>query len=115
MILGAVAISSAVAPEGERASTGEAIARECQRYGLSLELAQASQRGEDTVAREGPQRQWWDALIVVGAVMVFVGLARIARIPPVRIAHAWTAVLVATMIFSLGACGALLWKQTRFS
>lgn len=115
MILGAVAISSAVAPEGEQASTGEAIARECQRYGLSLELAQASQRGEDTVARERPQRRWWDALIVAAAVMVFVGLARIAQIPPLRMRQGWTAVLVGTMMFSLGGCGVLLWKRTRFS
>jgi glucose uptake protein GlcU len=115
MILGAVAISSAVAPEGEQASTGEAIARECQRYGLSLELAQASQRGEDTVARERPQRRWWDALIVAAAVMVFVGLARIAQSPPLRMRQGWTAVLVGTMMLSLGGCGVLLWKRTRFS
>ena len=115
MILGAVAISSAVAPESEQASTGEAIARECQRYGLSLELAQASQRGEDTVAREGPRRRWWDALIVAGAVLVFVWLARIAQIPPIRMRPGWTVLLAATMLFSLWACGALLWKRTRFS
>jgi len=115
MILGAVAISSAVAPEGEQASTGEAIARECQRYGLSLELTQASQRGEDTVARERPRRHWWDALIVAAAIMVFVWLARITQVPPLHMRHAWTAVLVGTMMFSLVACGVLLWKRTRFS
>jgi hypothetical protein len=80
-----------------------------------LELAQASQRGEDTVAREGPRRRWWDALIVAGAVLVFVWLARIAQIPPIRMRSGWTALLVATMLFSLWACGALLWKRTRFS
>lgn len=115
MVLGAAAISSAVAPEGEQASTGEAIARECERYGLSLELAQASQRGEDTVAREHPQRRWWDALIVAGAVIVFVWLAKIAQIPPIRMRAGWTAVLVGTMLFSLWGCGTLLWKRTRFS
>jgi drug/metabolite transporter (DMT)-like permease len=115
MILGAVAISSAVAPEGERASTGEAIARECQRYGLNLELAQASQRGEDTVARERPRRRWWDALIVAGAVLVFVWLANIAQIPPIRMRTGWTVALVAIMLFALWGCGILLWKRTRFS
>jgi glucose uptake protein GlcU len=115
MILGAVAIASAVAPEGERASTSEAIARECQRYGLNLELAQASQRGEDTVAREGPRRRWWDLLIVAGAVLVFVWLARIAQLLPVRMHHGWTALLLATMLLSLGTCGTLLWKRTGFS
>ncbi len=115
MILGAVAISSAVAPEGERISTGQAVARECQRYGLSLELAQASQRGEDTVAREQPARRGWDALIVIGAVAVFVWLAKLAQIPPIHMHAGWIAALGATMLFSLWACGALLWKRTRFS
>jgi glucose uptake protein GlcU len=115
MILGAVAISSAVAPEGEQVSTGEAIARECERYGLNLELTRASQRGEDIVARERPARRWWDVLIVTGAVAVFVGLARRAEIPPLHMRFGWAAVLVATMLFSLAACGALLWKRTRFS
>jgi glucose uptake protein GlcU len=115
MILGAVAISSAVAPEGEQISTGEAIARECERYGLNLELARASQRGEDTVAREQPARRWWDAVIIIGAMAVFVWLAKIARIPPLHMRLGWTVALVATMLFSLWACGLLLWKRTRFS
>ncbi len=115
MILGAVAISSAVAPEGEQISTGEAIARECERYGLSLEIAQASQRGEDTVGREQPARRWWDILIVAGAVAVFVFLASLAEIPPIRMQWGWTTVLITTMMFSLLSCGWLLWKRTRFS
>jgi glucose uptake protein GlcU len=115
MILGAVAISIAVAPQGEQTSTGEAIERECKRYGLNLELTRASQRGEDIVAREKPARLWWDALIVTGAVAVFVGLAQRAEIPPIHMHLGWTSVLVAAMLFSLVACGALLWKRTRFS
>jgi len=115
MILGAVAISSAAAPEGEQISTGEAIGRECERYGLNLELTQASQRGEDIVAREKPARRWWDALIVTGAVAVFVGLAQRAEVPPIHMHLGWTAVLVVTMLVSLAACGTLLWKRTRFS
>ena len=115
MILGAVAISSAAAPEGEQISTGEAIGRECERYGLNLELTQASQRGEDIVAREKPARRWWDALIVTSAVAVFVGLAQRAEVPPIHMHLGWTAVLAVTMLVSLAACGTLLWKRTRFS
>jgi drug/metabolite transporter (DMT)-like permease len=115
MILGAVAISSAVAPEAEQASTREAIARECERYGLNLETAEASQRGEDTVARDAPARRWWDALIVAAAIGVFVWLARLAKVPGIDLDASWTAVLVGVMFASLFACGWLLWKRTRFS
>jgi drug/metabolite transporter (DMT)-like permease len=115
MILGAVAISSAVAPEGEQASTQEAVARECERYGLNLEAATAAQRGEDTVARETRARRWWDVLIIAAAVGIFIWLGKLAEVPPIRVNHAWTALLLAAMFFSLFACGWLLWKRTRFS
>jgi len=43
MILGAISISSAVAPAREQASSRQAVARECQRYGLDLQTATAAQ------------------------------------------------------------------------
>jgi len=115
MILGAVAISSAVAPEGEQTATQEAIARECERYELSLENAQASQRGEDVVAREAPAHRWWDALIVAAAVGVFVLLGRLAQVPVMHINMGWTLALVLTMFLCLVVAGWILWKRTRFS
>jgi drug/metabolite transporter (DMT)-like permease len=115
MVLGAAAISSAVAPEGEQVSTREAIARECHRYGLSLETAEASQRGEDTVAREAPARRWWDTLIVAAAFAIFIGLGRLAHVPPINVNTNWIAVLMTAMFFTLIACGWLLWRRTRFS
>jgi len=115
MVLGALAISSAVAPEGEQASTQEAIARECRRYGLSLETAEASQRGEDTVAYEARARRWWDMLIVAAALAIFIWLGRLAHVPLINVSTNWIAVLVAAMCVSLLACGWLLWKRTRFS
>ena len=115
MVLGAAAISNAVAPEGERVSTQEAIARECQRYGLSLASAEASQRGEDAVAREAPARRWWDTLIVVAALAIFIGLGRLAHVPLINVNATWIAALVAAMFVTLITCGWLLWKRTRFS
>ena len=38
MIAGAVSISSAVAPESEQAAARGVMARECDRYGLDLEV-----------------------------------------------------------------------------
>ena len=115
MILGAVAISSAVAPEGEQVSTQEAIARECERYGLKLDEAQASYRGEDVVGRMAGGRRWWDVLIIAVAVAVFIWLGKVAEVPSIRVSRVWTAVLVATMFIALFTCGWLLWKRTRFS
>lgn len=115
MIVGAVAISMAAAPAAEQASTQEAIARECLRYGLSLEDAQASQRGEDIVAREVPARRWWDGLIVVAAVAVFVWLGSLATIPPIGMKMGWMVGLVLAMLLFLVICGWVLWKRTGFS
>ncbi len=115
MILGAVAISSAIAPRAERGSTAEAIARECERYGMALEFAEAAQRGEDPLSRQTPARRWWDVVIVAAAVGVFIWLGGIAQRPPIHMESAWIVVLVATMMLSLVGCGWLLWNRTRFS
>ncbi len=115
MILGAIAISSAAAPEGEQVSTQEAVARECDRYGLSLESAKAAQRGEDVVALEAPAYRWWDGLIVAVAVSVFIWLGWLAKVPPIRMNIGWVSVLVFAMLAFLIVSGGLLWKRTRFS
>ena len=115
MILGAVAISMAAAPRAEQASTQEAIARECERYGLNHESAQASQRGEDVVAREAPAHRWWDGLIVAGAIGVFLWLGWIAKVPPIRMNTAWMLALVLVMLIFLIVSGWILWRRTRFS
>ena len=115
MIVGAGAISTAAAPEGEQTSTQQAIARECDRYGLNIESAQASQRGEDVVAVEAPAHRWWDALILTGAVGVFVWLGRLARIPPIHVQLGWMTLLILAMLAFLVAGGWILWRRTRFS
>lgn len=115
MILGAAAISSAAAPSSEQASWKIAMTRECERYGLQVERVEASQRGEDLLARDVPVRRWWDIPIVVVAVGVFVWLATMAKRPPVAMDRHWTLVLIGITIVSLFACGWLLWKRTQFS
>ena len=115
MILGAVAISVAAAPKDEQASTHEAIARECERYGLNHEDARASQRGEDVVARDAPRRHWWDGLIVAAATGIFLWLGWMAKVPPIRTNAAWVLALVLAMLIFLIVCGRILWQRTRFS
>ena len=115
MILGAVAISSAVAPVAEMASWHQAMARECDRYGLDVERVAASQKGEDRLAGEAPQRRWLDVLIVAAAIGIFVWLGIGTERPQLNFNLYYVAVLVAGMVALLFTCGWLLWKRTRFS
>jgi drug/metabolite transporter (DMT)-like permease len=115
MIAGAVAISSAVAPERERAAVHEALARECERYGLNLEVTASAQLGKDPLGAARGGRRWWDLLIVALATGIFAWLARYAMRPPITMADGWIAVLVVLMLALLVGCGWLLWKYTRFS
>lgn len=115
MVAGAVAISSAVAPEGEQASCRDAIARECDRYGLDEARAFAAQMGEDPVAQRPGGRRWWDILIVAAAVGIFVWLAWGTIHPPIAMNTNWASALIAIMMVALVACGWFLWKRTRFS
>jgi drug/metabolite transporter (DMT)-like permease len=115
MVLGAVAISSAVAPEGERAALREVVAQECERYGMNLEQTASAQLGKDPLGAAAGSRRWWDFLIGALATGAFAWLARYAARPPIAMAGAWIAVLAALMLALLAGCGWLLWKYTRFS
>jgi drug/metabolite transporter (DMT)-like permease len=115
MVLGAVAIASAVAPEAEQSSGREAIARECDRYGLHFERLEAAQQGKDSLGDERAKRRWWDMLIVATAVGIFVWLAIGVRRPPIQVDVSFVAALVAAMLLFLVVCGWMLWKRTKFS
>jgi hypothetical protein len=115
MIVGAIAISLAVAPTAEQASWRAAMARECERYGLDFRRLTASQAGEDVLAQEVPVRRWWDGLIIAAALGIFVWLAIGTERPPIALDPAWTLTLIVAMLGMLITCGWLLWKRTRFS
>jgi hypothetical protein len=115
MIAGAVAISSAVASESEQAAVRGVMARECDRYGLDLEVTASAQLGKDPLGTVTHGRRWWDYLIVALATGAFVWLARYATRPPLAMAATWIAALVLAMLAFLVGCGCLLWKYTRFS
>ena len=115
MIVGAIGISTAVAPAAEQASWRAAMARECERYGLSPERLAASQAGEDPLARNVRVHHWRDGAIVAGAVAIFVGLAIGTQRPPIAMNAGWMVALAVAMLGTLAACGWLLWKRTRFS
>lgn len=114
MILGAVAISTAVASEREQSTQDEALARECDRYGLDKEQVLAAQKGEEFAGR-GEKRRWWDVAIVLAATAVFVVLGAKAAAPALEMNRGWVAVLAVVLVSSLVVVSRRLWQVTRFS
>ncbi len=113
MILGALAISTAVASAKEHTSTNEAVLRECHRYGLDYNKTMMAQAGDEFGGKE-ERRRWWDYLIVLTATAVFVTLGVRAVVPPLAMNLRWVAVLGLLLFVSLVAGGWSLWRRTRF-
>jgi len=117
MILGALALSTAVATEREHASTNLALLRECCRYGLNYDRVLLAYRGSPS-ADEGDSRNgrsWWDYAIVSSAVSVFVYFGVKAKIPSLGMNVNWLWVLIVALVASALLAGWGLWKATRFS
>jgi glucose uptake protein GlcU len=113
MILGALAISTAVASAKEHSSTNEAVLRECTRYGLNYHKTMMAQAGDEFGGRE-EKRRWWDYAIVLAATGIFIALGIRAVVPPLAMNLKWVAGLVVVLFFSLIAGGWSLWHRTRF-
>ena len=114
MILGALAVSTAIATEREHGSTHAAVQRECARYELDLEQVLQANAGADPATRQ-ERRAWWDYLIVALAVGVFVYLGCNARMPALAMDLAWIWALGAVLVASAAVCGWGLYRATRFS
>lgn len=114
MILGAIAISTAVASSREHLSHNEALERECLRYGLDYREVLLAQSGEEIQDRNN-RRRWWDIAIIVGATGLFVWLGWNAVVPPLAMNLFWVAALSVVLLVTLIGAGWALWRQTRFS
>jgi glucose uptake protein GlcU len=114
MILGALAISTAVASSREHVSHNAALARECDRYGLDYLGVLATQSGEE-FGNENQRRRWWDVAIVTIATGVFVWLGAHAAVPPIYMNVRWLWVLGAILLIAMAGAGYSLWRNTRFS
>ena len=114
MILGALAISTAVASAKEQTSTNETVLRECTRYGLDYDKTLIAHAGDEFGEKE-QRRRWWDYAIVLAATGIFVVLGARAVMPPITMNLRWIAVLGAVLLLSLMAGGWSLWKRTNFS
>jgi hypothetical protein len=113
MILGALAVSTAVATERENGSVHQSLIRECDRYALDYDRVHRAYSGEQEAAGTG--RAWWDYAIVAAAVGVFIWLGLKARVPTLSMNYFWVAVLSGLLALSAVISGWGLWKKTRFS
>ena len=113
MILGALAISTAVASSREITSRNQALARECDRYGLDYHQVLVAQSGDALTARRAGRR-WWDVAIVLVASGLFLWLGLNAAVPPLAINMRWLAVLMVALLAALAGAGWALWRETRF-
>src|SRR6266566_181622 len=100
MILGALAISTAVASAKENSSTNEAVLRECNRYGLDYHRTMMAQAGDEFGGRD-ERRRWWDYVIVLSAMGIFLALGLRAVVPPLAMDFKWVAILGVVLVLSL--------------
>jgi glucose uptake protein GlcU len=114
MILGALAISTAVASSREHSSRNKALERECDRYGLNYHEVLLAQSGDEFGSRN-ERRRWWDYAIVLAATGLFVWLGANAVVPPLAMNLRWIVVLSVVLLAALLGGGWALWRQTRFS
>jgi Mg2+/citrate symporter len=115
MIVGAISISFAEAPASEQASWRRAMQRECTRYRMDESSVAASLRGEEAIATAKPKRHWWEALVVLAAIGIFVWLGLSAARQEMAFSVPWMTVLAVASLAALVICGVALWRRTRFS
>ena len=115
MILGATAIGLAEAPASEQVSWRRAMQRECDRYGLNPKRLEQIMKGEDPLAAESGARHWWEYLVIVVALAIFVYLASVSTAHAIAVDTTWMAILSVASLALLVVGGWLLWKLTRFS
>jgi drug/metabolite transporter (DMT)-like permease len=113
MILGALAISTAVASSRETMSRNHALQRECDRYRLDYREVLLAQTGDEFSGRS-QRRRWWDVAIVLAACALFLWLGINAVVPPLAMNLSWIAVLALALLAALIGAGWALWRQTRF-
>ena len=115
MIAGALAISRAEASVAEQQAWHAAMQREVDRYGLDRSELEAALRGESAPSGAAERRPWWEWVVVLAALGVFVSLAAYATRPPVAIRLEWVLVLGAGTLGLLVAASVALWRRTRFA
>ena len=115
MIAGAISISMAAPPPSELENWNAAMHRECDRYGLDTGSVAAVVAGNDPLADRKHPRRWWEVLIMLVAIGIFVWLALGTRAQHIFVNIPWMLVLMVGTMIPLVLVGTLLWRRTRFS
>jgi drug/metabolite transporter (DMT)-like permease len=114
MLLGTLGISTSVASSEEHSATRQAILRECDRYSLDYLHALNAQSGQDSAHNSTTGRRWWDYVIAILAIGVFVALAVKANRPALPMHMWWANGLLLLLLLTFLGAGWWLWKKTRF-
>jgi drug/metabolite transporter (DMT)-like permease len=114
MALGALAISTSSASEGEYASWKRAADREIELYGIDPGFVRARAGGHDVNAGK-VRRTWADWLMIAAATLVFVGVGALARTPDMEMQTGWLGLFAAVLVAVLAAAGVALWRVTKFT
>jgi glucose uptake protein GlcU len=114
MALGALAISTSSASEGEYASWRRAAQRETELYGIDPRYVTARMEGSDVSAGE-VRRTWVDWMVIAGATLIFLGLGTLARIPQMEIHTGWLVLFAVALVAVLVAGATVLWRVTKFT
>lgn len=114
MALGALAISTSSASEGEYASCRRAARREVELYAIDAEYVRARMEGRDAQAGK-VRRTWADWLLIGSATLIFVAFGAMAQVPRMEIQAGWLLLFAAALVAVLVAGGAALWRVTKFS
>ena len=113
MIAGAVAIAMAAATDAELSSWRLAMVRECDRYGLDRQKVSDALEGITEDAKTA--RPWWEAVLALAAIALFVWLAMGTVRQTIALNLPWMAVLLLATLLFLAGGGYWLWRRTRFS
>jgi drug/metabolite transporter (DMT)-like permease len=114
MALGAGVIALSSVSRSEHAHWQDAAAREGKRYRVDPAYTRARVAGREANPT-AHRRTWVDWLIVSAATAILIAFAAIAQPPRIAVDWQWATVLVVVMLVVAGACGAALWRTTRFS
>lgn len=115
MIVGAMLIAGSAVSSGESHSTVKAVERECSRYDLDLHQTLRLHAGVEGEDQGASQRRWWDYVIALAAIGVFVWAATQVSVPALAL-HIPYAVALTVILFAVLAVGGwLLWKKTGFA
>jgi drug/metabolite transporter (DMT)-like permease len=114
MAAGAAAIALSSTTGEEHSQWREAAQRESDRYGTDQTYVQAGLEGKDHL-ESTRHRSLLDWGLVAIATAVFIAFAALARTPEIPVNWSAMAILSIAMLVFLVACGAALWKTTRFS